>query len=223
MTSRASPNKTSNVERGSAARSHHALAPITTVQPVDASARARVSKTRMALGTSAPMPWCVAGSKMRKHPAPMSWSSRSCGMRRLVSISTARRASAGASSPARRRTSCAVTVSWFVMVISVLRSGLQHRGFGGVACAQLVVPTAVAVTDDLADPSVAYVAEPEPSCNLDLGTVHGFLVLQDEARRGRHDAHDARGGRSFGDRAELSCEGIGALHLQPPERRQEVE
>ena len=38
----------------------------------------------------------------------------------------------------------------------------QHRGLGGVAGPQLVVPAAVAVADDLGDPAVAHLAQPEP-------------------------------------------------------------
>ena len=108
----------SKLARGSTARSTQTPPPIIMVQPTEASARARDSRTCIATGTSAPSPPCERGSSMRMHPASISSSSRSPGIRRAASISAARAAMDGASSRTESRTSVAVVARRSTIVMS---------------------------------------------------------------------------------------------------------
>src|SRR5688572_28218183 len=178
----------SNVSRGRCARSIHDRAPIITVQATEASARASDSSARIASGTDASRPPCVAGRTSRKQAATRRLLSRSTGTRRPVSISLARSKIDGASWRTAWRTVSTVIVSR-VMVI-VAPSGPQHRRFGGVASTQLVVPAAVAVAGRLDDLAVVHDAVPQLAGHLGALAVLGLLVFHEEAVGGRYDAQD---------------------------------
>src|SRR4249919_2707227 len=93
----------------------------------------------------------------------------------------------------------------------------DHRRFGGVAGAQLVVPLSGAVHGDLRDPPPYDLTENEAARGMVLAVdVLVLDVLGYESRGRRHGPQDLDLGRTLVDAFELGRECVSPLQLKAP-------